>query len=220
MNHKIQSLFRGIIKDYDKMNSIMSLGLHKHWRDLSIKMAEFPPCSIILDIGCGTGDFSLSLKKYVKAPRVFGIDLLGDMLIVAKQKADIIPIVGDTIFLPFKENSFDGLLLGFVLRHIPIQGFIKEAMRVLKPNGKIIILELAFPEQILIKFFFKAYLYRVIPLLGRVFSKPSPYIYLGKSLKYLPKTQELEALFYKGGAKKVIVQRLMLGSIFCLLAIK
>lgn len=183
-------------------------------------MAKYNPNSKILDVGCGTGDFSLQIQRYVKDADVFGIDLLEDMLQKAMEKVKIRAIAGNACFLPFVSHSFDGITLGFVLRHIPIQGFIKEAMRVLKPGGKLIILELSFPKSSVIRFFFKLYLYKVIPFLGKLFGKEDAYLYLGESLKNLPCISEIEEIACHEGAKKVETKTFVFGAIFSLLVIK
>ncbi|MEW6103672.1 MAG: ubiquinone/menaquinone biosynthesis methyltransferase [bacterium] len=213
----IKGLFRGIIKDYDRMNAIMSLGFHNRWRLDCVKRANLQ--GKILDIGCGTGDFCQKIKK-CKDTRVFGMDVLEDMLEVARKKCEINPIVGNALFLPFKSLVFDGITLGFVLRHIDIQSFLKEAMRVLKPCGKLVILELSFPKQRFIRFFFKIYLYKIIPFIAKLLSDEPSYSYLGESLKHLPEIEEIEEMAYKSGAKNVMIKRFMFGSIFFLLAVK
>ncbi|MEW6481936.1 MAG: ubiquinone/menaquinone biosynthesis methyltransferase, partial [bacterium] len=184
---EIKGLFKGIIKDYDRMNAIMSLGFHNRWRLDCVKKAKFQ--GKILDIGCGTGDFCLQIKKCTNAS-VFGMDILEDMLKVARKKTKISPIVGNALFLPFKSSVFDGITLGFALRYIDIPVFLKEAMRVLKPCGKLVILELLFPKQKFIRFFFKIYLYKVIPFIAKFLSDEPSYIYLGESLKHLPEIEK------------------------------
>lgn len=203
----VKGLFKEIIPIYDKMNSIMSLGLHNHWRARCVKMAKFPPNAKILDVGCGTGDFSLQIQRYVKNAHIFGMDVLKDMLCNALNKVAINPIVGDAIFLPFKSETFDGITAGFVLRHIEIKSFFKEAMRVLKPGGKIVILEIFFPKSPFIRFFFNLYLYKVIPFLGRLFRKEDAYLYLGASLKHLPTISTIENIAYKEGFQEVKIKK-------------
>lgn len=202
------------------MNRIMSLGLDNHWRACCVKMAKFGKGAKILDIGCGTGDFSLQIKRFVKNSQVFGLDLSEDMLKEAMKKVKIKPLVGDAISLPFKSNSFDGITLGFVLRHIFIQGFLKEAMRVLKEDGRLIILELSFPKNFFIRFFFKLYLYQLVPFLGRLFGKEYAYLYLGESLKNLPTISKIEEIAYKEGARNVVIKKFIFGAIFSHMAIK
>lgn len=209
----IRGLFKEIIPIYDKMNSIMSLGLHNHWRARCIKMANFPCNSKILDVGCGTGDFSLQIQRYVKNAHIFGMDILKDMLQNALNKVHINPIVGDAISLPFKSHTFDGITLGFVLRHIEIKTFLKEAMRVLKKDGKVIILELSFPKCSFIRLFFNLYLYKVIPFLGRLFNREDAYLYLGKSLKHLPTISRIETMAYEGGAEGVKIKKFAFGAL-------
>lgn len=222
----IKRLFTDILKDYDRMNAIISLGLHNYWRASCVKMAQLPIGSKILDIGCGTGDFSCEINKILNPKsinpkfQIFGLDLLEDMLKIAREKCSLNPVVGDCLFLPCKSNSFDGITLGFVLRHLTIQSFLKEAMRVLKPAGRLVILELSYPDNGFIRFFFEFYLKRIVPFLGKIFSTEYAYLYLGESLKYIPKISELEQMVYKEGAKRVTVKRFMFGSIFCLLAVK
>ncbi|HAW50619.1 TPA: hypothetical protein DCX16_06695 [bacterium] len=217
----IKGLFSKILPVYDLMNLIMSFGLHNHLRRLSVKVAGFRRDGLILDVGCGTGDFCIQTQRVLKKVRIFGFDFLEDMLKEAKRKKkDLRCILGDCHFLPFKDEIFDGITLGFVIRHVDIQGFLKEASRVLKKGGCLIILDLGFPHPI-IKPIFNLYLFRIIPGIGRIFGKKKEYSYLGESLKlYMPSIDSLKDALYKQRFSSVKIKKFVLDSIVCLLATK
>jgi demethylmenaquinone methyltransferase/2-methoxy-6-polyprenyl-1,4-benzoquinol methylase len=205
----VEGLFLDISPCYDKMNEIISLGQHKWWRRKAIKDADFRKGGRILDVGCGTGDFCIELEKAGFA--VFGIDPVNKMLKIARSKISGIRcqvsgvkrqlLMANGHSLPFLPNFFDGITIGFSLRHLDISIFLDEARRVLKSGGRVVILEVSSPNHPLLRFLHKLYLQRVVPSLAYIFcNKTNEYAYLHQSFElYMPSPKELKTIFLEKG---------------------
>ena len=209
------------------MNELISLGQHKKWRRLAIKNAGFPKGGRVLDVGCGTGDFCIELER--AGLKAFGIDFEKKMLKIAKSKINYqLSIINyqlsmaDALHLPFSDNSFDGITIGFSLRHLEIPIFLDEARRVLKPKGKIVILEVSSPESLLLHWLHNLYLQRVIPAIACIFcGKTREYAYLGQSFElYMPSTEELKTLFLEKGFSEMIAIPVFFGACSIFIATK
>ncbi|MDI6751649.1 MAG: ubiquinone/menaquinone biosynthesis methyltransferase [bacterium] len=216
----MKGLFLDISSCYDRMNGIISLGQHKKWRRKAIKKAGFGKGGRVLDVGCGTGDFCIELER--AGLKVFGIDSVSDMLKIAKSKINCQLSMADAHHLPFSDNFFDGITIGFALRHLEIPVFFDEARRVLKPKGKIVILEVSSPKSLLLHWLHKLYLQRIIPAIAYIFcSKTREYAYLHQSYElYMPKQEKLKRLFYEKGFSEISAIPLFFGACSIFIATK
>ena len=181
----------------------------------------------MLDVGCGTGDFCIELER--AGLEVFGIDSVSSMLKIAKSKITSLFSILNSQFsmadahsLPFLDNSFDGITIGFALRHLEIPIFFDEARRVLKPKGKIVILEVSSPKSLLLRWFHRLYLQRIVPAIAYIFcSKTREYAYLHQSYElYMPKQEKLERLFCEKGFSEISTIPLFFGACSIFIATK
>ncbi|MEW6095534.1 MAG: bifunctional demethylmenaquinone methyltransferase/2-methoxy-6-polyprenyl-1,4-benzoquinol methylase UbiE [bacterium] len=206
--HYVKRLFSNIADDYDRLNQIISFGLHHKWRKFAISKAQLKPASVILDLCTGTADFAICAAKENKQVKIIGIDFCDEMLEIGRKKIkqnglqDRVELKKQDISsLSFQDNTFDVVTIGFGLRHLNIDEIFKEINRVLKPNGRLITLDAAKPKGLVIKGLHKFYFYHLLPLLGRIFhGDKEPYNYLPKSLDlYLPDQEHLKELMEKAG---------------------
>ena len=181
----ISEMFARIAPCYDLVNCLMSWGQDSRWRRVAVSLAR-PGQGRVLDVATGTGDMALELARYTGS--VVGLDLCQEMLSRGRVKTEerglgnsIDFIVGDALALPFSDNSFDCALNGFALRNVAdINLFLAELRRVVKPGGRVVCLELVRPASGIIGAFYRFYLYRIVPVLGRWVSGD------GKAYRYLP----------------------------------
>lgn len=176
--------FDTIAANYDRMNHLMTLGLDRCWRKHAVRGLH----GNVLDVACGTGDMMVRLAE--QGCTVTGVDISEEMLEVARLKAKGARfMVADAEHLPFEDNSFDTVTCAFGVRNfVHLEKGLSEMMRVLKPGGKMVILELATPDNPLIKPFYNLYTRHIIPWLGqRIAGNREAYTYLPKSIEHFPK---------------------------------
>lgn len=187
-------MFDNIAHRYDFLNQLLSLGIHKSWRKKAVRLLELDHPVQLLDIATGTGDFAIEALK-LKPGRVIGIDISEGMLKLGREKIKkrglegLIELqLGDSENLPFETGSFDGITVGFGVRNFEnLEKGIAEIYRVLKPNGKLSILEFSKPKKFPVKQLYAFYFKRVTPSLGKLFSKDaSAYTYLPESVNAFP----------------------------------
>ncbi len=193
-------MFDVIATDYDRLNHIMSLGIDKTWRSRAIKQIAGAK---VLDIACGTGDFSIAIAKKTDAS-VTGLDLSEGMLKVMDEKVRkeglqdrISTLQGDCENLPFEDCSFDCVTIGFGIRNFEHrETALREILRVLRPDGKLIILELSIPQNPVIRWFYKLYFSGITPTIGGWISgQKSAYRYLPASvIAFPPKDQWMKTM--------------------------
>lgn len=193
----IKGLFNSISKSYDKLNDIMSLGLHKKIkRDAIAQIGDYKP-KTILDLCTGTGDLAGILKEKYPEAKIVGVDFSPQMLEIARQKYPEIEFLeADCTNLPFEDESFDLCVISFGLRNIEDMGkTIAEIHRVLRPYGLFINIDLGKPDKFF-NFFLKPYLYLWVALLGKIFhGDETPYKYLAASNEDFPSQQDLMKLY-------------------------
>jgi len=228
--HYVKKLFSNIASDYDRLNQIISFGLHHKWRKFAISKAELESASIILDLCTGTADFAICAAKQNKQVKIVGIDFCDKMLEIGREKIEKnglenrIELKKQDIIssLSFQDDTFDVVTIGFGLRHLNIYEIFKEIYRVLKPNGRLITLDAAKPKGLITKRFHKIYFYHLLPLLGKIFhGDKEPYSYLPKSLDlYLPDQEHLKELMEKAGFVNVEYFNLLFGGVMVHLGFK
>jgi demethylmenaquinone methyltransferase/2-methoxy-6-polyprenyl-1,4-benzoquinol methylase len=206
-------MFDRIAPVYDVMNRVMTAGLDIRWRRLAAQ-AAVRPGDRVLDAACGTGDLAIADRK-AGAARVTGLDFSEKMLERARRKADLEWIQGDMLALPFAEGTFDAATVGFGVRNVAdLELALSELRRVLKPGGRLAILEITQARGPL-KPFFSLWFDRIVPLLGKVLPGGSAYSYLPESVKRFPTAEGLVELLVSSGFGEVEF-RLLGGSIVAL----
>ena len=209
----VRSMFDRIAPVYDVMNRVMTAGLDIRWRRLAAQ-AAVRPGDRVLDAACGTGDLAIADRK-AGAARVTGLDFSEKMLERARRKADLEWIRGDMLALPFAEGTFDAATVGFGVRNVAdLELALRELRRVLKPGGRLAILEITQARGPL-KPFFSLWFDRIVPLLGKVLPGGSAYTYLPESVKRFPTAEGLVELLVSTGFGEVEF-RLLGGSIVAL----
>jgi demethylmenaquinone methyltransferase / 2-methoxy-6-polyprenyl-1,4-benzoquinol methylase len=209
----VRSMFDRIAPVYDVMNRVMTAGLDIRWRRLAAQ-AAVRPGDRVLDAACGTGDLAIADRK-AGAARVTGLDFSEKMLERARRKADLEWIHGDMLALPFAEGTFDAATVGFGVRNVAdLELALRELRRVLKPGGRLAILEITQARGPL-KPFFSLWFDRIVPLLGKVLPGGSAYTYLPESVKRFPTAEGLVELLVSTGFGEVEF-RLLGGSIVAL----
>lgn len=219
----VRNMFNSIAGSYDKLNHIMSMNIDKAWRRKAIRMiAKGLPSEggSLLDLACGTGDFSIAAAKSVPGIMVTGLDLSEGMLEVMGQKvaaeglSDKIGMkLGDGENLPFEEGTFDRVSIAFGIRNFENreQG-LREMLRVLKKGGRIVILELSLPENPVIKWLFNLYFLHILPWIGgRISGDSKAYRYLPASVVGFPKKDAFMATMSACGLSNVGHKALSLG---------
>ena len=209
----VRGMFDRIAPVYDVMNRVMTAGLDRSWRRLTVE-AVVQPGDRVLDACCGTGDLGLAAER--EGGIVTGLDFSARMLERAQRKSDsILWVEGDLLALPFDDASFDTATVGFGVRNVSdLEAALAELHRVLRPGGRLAILEITRPRGIL-KPFFSLWFDRVVPLLGKVLPGGKAYTYLPASVRRFPGAEELETLLEAHGFERVRF-RLLGGSIVAL----
>jgi len=207
---KVHNVFEKIYGNYDKMNSVISFQQHKIWRKDTMKKMNVPKGAKCLDVCCGTADWTLSLADQVgPSGEVIGLDFSENMLQIGKQKtvnySNIKLIHGNAMELPFPENSFDFVTIGFGLRNVPdYLTVLKEMRRVVKPGGMVVCLETSQPTLPVFKQGYYFYFRYIMPLFGKLFAKSyKEYSWLQESARDFPGMKELANLFQEAGLKDV-----------------
>jgi demethylmenaquinone methyltransferase/2-methoxy-6-polyprenyl-1,4-benzoquinol methylase len=218
---RVQGIFDGLAKDYDKMNDIISLGTHRSWRTKTMGTVTVPKNGQILDVAAGTGDWTISLAEALDKGHVTGFDLSPEMLAIAREKVNAAGVSfwvtltqGDAMHLPYDDASFDLVTIGFGLRNLPDAELgLAELYRVLKPGGQLIVLETSKPENPVVKPFWKLYFKGVMPMMGKVFAKDKEsYDYLEQTTEEFMSPEELKDLMLKTGFSSVNYKRFNLGA--------
>jgi len=208
---EVEQMFDNISVKYDFLNHFLSLGIDRIWRKKAVKELREVKPNKILDIATGTGDFAIANMK-LQPEEIVGIDISNGMLEVGrkkmrKKKLDHIITMkqADSENLPFEDDYFDGLTVGFGVRNFEnLEKGLSEMLRVLRPGGKAVILEFSKPKKFPVKQSFTFYSKYIIPLLGKSISKDEKaYAYLPESVEAFPEGKEFENILVKLNYKKV-----------------
>jgi demethylmenaquinone methyltransferase/2-methoxy-6-polyprenyl-1,4-benzoquinol methylase len=209
----VRTMFDRIAPVYDVMNRVMTAGLDVRWRKLAAA-AAVRPGDRVLDAACGTGDLAIADLK-AGAGKVTGLDFSEEMLARARKKAPLEWIQGDMLALPFADGTFDAATVGFGVRNVAdLELSLRELRRVLRPGGRLAILEITQPRGVL-RHFFHLWFDKIVPLLGKVLPGGSAYSYLPESVKRFPHADALAVLLRECGFGHVSY-RLLGGTIVAL----
>jgi demethylmenaquinone methyltransferase / 2-methoxy-6-polyprenyl-1,4-benzoquinol methylase len=196
-------MFDRIAGVYDVMNSVMTAGLHHRWRERAADLARVGPGTQALDVATGTGDLAIALAR--RGGQVVGSDFSEGMLERARAKSDAVRWEqANALALPYADNAFDAATVGFGARNfsdLPLG--LGEMARVVKPGGRVVILEITTPTTPPLSTFFSLWFDRVVPLLGRVTGENQAYSYLPSSVKRFPGPRELGSIMAGAGLTDV-----------------
>lgn len=220
----IEMMFDSIAPDYDILNHLLSLDIDKRWRAKAVRSIldreTTQKQTTILDVACGTGDFSIAVAKHYPNTTVTGIDLSEGMLMKGRQKLITSHLdkrisleKGDCYKLSFPDCSFDGVCVAFGVRNFEfLKDSIKEMLRVLKPGRRLVILELSMPGNRFIRWVYKIYFSHILPLIGKTISgDKGAYKYLPASVINFPAPEKFMAIMKECNADQVRHQSLSLG---------
>ena len=232
---KVHDLFSRIAPRYDLINDLQSFGLHRHWKRRVIQLARPQPGQRALDLCCGTGDLALGLAR--RGVQVAGLDVSDRMLAVAARRssstriqapavashvsrftfcASPLPhfVCGDAQCLPFPDNSFDIVTVGYGLRNLANwETGLREMQRVAKPEGRLVVLDFGKPDNALWRGVYFGYLKLFVPCLGRIFcGDASAYAYILESLKHYPAQRGVAEQMRELGLAEVMVVSLLGGA--------
>jgi len=217
---QIEKMFDEIAEEYDLLNHTLSFGIDRRWRRIGIKsLGEVNPANI-LDIATGTGDMAIKAYRLLKPERIVGIDISEGMMKVAAGKVRKAELSEKILFekqdctdLQFDDGSFDAAMIAFGIRNFAdLDKGLQEISRVLRPGGKLMILELSTPEHFPMKQAYKLYSKLVISKVGRIVSKSkAAYDYLPESVAQFPQNAMMRDILEKNGYRGAQYRKLTLG---------
>ena len=208
---QVNRMFDRVAARYDLLNSLMSAGLHHRWRERAAERAELAPGDTALDVCCGTGDLTLELaSRLAPGGSVVGCDFSEPMLDLARDKAaargaDSIRFEwADALALPYDAERFDAVTVGFGVRNLAdLDRGLREMARVLKPGGRVVILEITQPTRPPLSTFYSLWFDRIVPLLGSLSDEPEAYSYLPESVRSFPDPHGLAQKMDAAGFKSI-----------------
>ena len=196
-------MFDRIAGVYDLMNSVMTVGMHQRWRERAVELARVGPGSRALDVATGTGDLAVAL--HAAGADVVGCDFSEEMLERAREKEPAVPFEwADALALPYPDDSFDAATVGFGARNFADLGRgLAEMARVVRPGGRVVVLEITTPQKPPLSTFFSLWFDRVVPALGRLAGDPDAYSYLPNSVKRFPGPADLAGELDRAGLEDI-----------------
>lgn len=223
---QVATMFDKIAFRYDFLNRFLSAGIDVSWRKTAIKELRSIKPTHVLDVATGTGDVAILTQKTLLPTKITGVDISAGMLEIGRQKIaklrlqnQIELLQGDSEMLPFADNSFDAVTVAFGVRNFQnLEKGLAEMLRVLRPGGKLVVLEFSRPKQILFKTMYNTYMNNIAPAFAELFSKnKGAYQYLNKSMQKFPEGQFFLNILSGVGYKYTYSKKLTLGicSVYC-----
>jgi len=214
----VRTMFDAIADRYDLLNTVLSLGRDRRWRRFAVGTSGLSRGGRGLDVACGTGMLAREQARLVgPSGLVVGLDFAREMLAVARRRLAGYPwvrlVCGDALALPFPDDTFDAATIGFALRNVAdVPRTIAEMVRVVRPGGRVVALELGLPRAPFFRQTYLLYFRRLVPLLGRLgVGHDGPYRYLPASVLAFYPPEEISGFFSAAGLKGVVYHRLDLG---------
>lgn len=210
---QVERMFDSIAENYDTLNHTLSMGIDRGWRKKGLSELKKLNPQVILDIATGTGDLALQAYDVIKPQTIQGIDISEGMMDVARQKVEKAGLSDtisfekqDCLNMKFADNSFDAVMVAFGVRNFEnLDKGLKEILRVLKPGGQLMILELSTPQRFPMKQGYWCYSKLFIPTIGRIISKDkAAYTYLPKSIEAFIQGKEMVNALLKNGFKEAL----------------
>ncbi|MBK8190677.1 MAG: bifunctional demethylmenaquinone methyltransferase/2-methoxy-6-polyprenyl-1,4-benzoquinol methylase UbiE [Vampirovibrionales bacterium] len=213
--HYVQALFSRIAGHYDLMNDVMTFGLHRRWKARACRALRLEAGQRALDLCCGTGDLALEILRQTPTARVVGVDFCEEMLAIARRRLRDAPcelMQGDAMRLPFEDDAFDGVVIAYGLRNVAdAEGCLREIARVLRPGGRLAILEMSRPTPLL-HGLSRGWRFAILPILGRLIARDGEaYQYLPHSAQAFPPQHALVEMMTRVGLQDARFENLMGG---------
>jgi demethylmenaquinone methyltransferase / 2-methoxy-6-polyprenyl-1,4-benzoquinol methylase len=199
---QVRAMFDRIAGVYDVMNSVMTAGLHHRWRARAVDLAAVGAGDRALDVATGTGDLACELERRMRpGGEVVGSDFSEEMLALARRKAPSIAFEwANALDLPYPDASFDAATVGFGARNFSdLDRGLAEMARVVRPGGRVVVLEITTPRRPPLSTFYRVWFDRVVPLIGRLTGETVAYSYLPSSVRRFPGPEELAATMQRAG---------------------
>jgi demethylmenaquinone methyltransferase/2-methoxy-6-polyprenyl-1,4-benzoquinol methylase len=203
---QVRAMFDRIAGFYDVMNTVMTAGLHHRWRARAADLAALGAGDSALDVACGTGDLAIELSRRVGADgEIIGSDFAQEMLERARVKAPALQWdLGNALDLPYASNRFDAATVGFGARNFSdLDRGVAEMARVVKPGGRVVVLEITTPRKPPLSTFYSLWFDRIVPLIGRITGENEAYTYLPNSVKRFPGPDGLAAAMERAGLREI-----------------
>ena len=203
---QVRAMFDRIAGFYDVMNSVMTAGLHHRWRARAADLAALGPGDTALDVACGTGDLAIELARRVGAVgEVIGSDFAEEMLERARAKdPGLVWEWGNALELPYASGRFDAATVGFGARNFSdLDRGLAEMTRVVKPGGRVVVLEITTPRKPPLSTFYRVWFDHVVPLIGRLTGEQEAYTYLPSSVRRFPGPEGLAAAMHGAGMSDI-----------------
>lgn len=220
-SEQVREMFDNIAPAYDFMNRAMTFGIDRLWRRKAVGTLSDKPHAEILDVATGTGDLAILMANRTDARRITGVDLSEKMIAIGREKIARAGLdhrihlqTGDSLSLPFPDESFDAVTVAYGVRNFEnlLQGY-REMFRVLRPGGSVLVIELSTPSSRFVKPFYKLYTRHIIPLVGRIVSKDvRAYSYLPESIAAVPQRLEMTRLMQEAGFANTAFRSLTFGT--------
>ena len=216
----VRGVFTSVASRYDLMNDVMSAGVHRLWKDAMMDWLAPRPGQRLLDVAGGTGDVSFRFLKRAPGASAVVCDMTESMLIEGRKRADagnladrLGWVVGDAMALPFEDNSFDVYTISFGIRNVTrIQDALNEAYRVLRPGGRLMVLEFSQIPNDLMQKVYDLYSFNVIPVMGQIVAGDrDSYQYLVESIRKFPDQETFATMIRKAGFGQVKYRNLTMG---------
>lgn len=212
---QVERMFDAISPKYDLLNRLFSLGIDQGWRRRVVRMLQAEPVRDLLDVATGTADLAILGSKAAK--QVTGVDISEGMLAHGRIKVEqkglthqVTLLQADSAALPFPDGSFDAVTVAFGVRNFEdLERGLREMLRVLRPGGRLIVLEFSKPQRTPMRQLFRFYFHRVMPFVGRLVSKDNAaYTYLPKSVDAFPEGPRFVELLTRSGGREAIARPL------------
>lgn len=217
---KIQQMFGAIAPRYDFLNRLLSFGIDRRWRKKAVRLLKYREGSRILDVATGTGDVALEIARSTPASvRITGADFCREMVELGEVKVAASPYAGRIDLkvapcedLPFANDTFDSITIAFGIRNVVDRKLgLAEMWRVMRPGGRMIILEFSTPRSRLFRQLYYFYFRRLLPIVGGLFSRYNAYKYLPDSVLEFPSHEEFSKMISEAGFRNIHIHELTFG---------